>query len=115
VPQREPLGAPRSLLVQPHGKQDMGGPRHPGGAGGTRGRFDARKIQQEQEGVALAPRECELRMARLRPLCGSAPLDRFGDCGPHSGNQLVPQRRDALRLGSQVFGDSFGRRSERGN
>lgn len=109
----EPQGAAGKLGVGSGGEQDVAGLGHARGAGGAGGAFDALGVEEQQQRVALAPGEAEVRVGG-KPLDGVSAEDGVGHFPEHGGDQLVAQGADPggevlAPLGGEDGGDREGR------
>src|SRR5688500_15608927 len=99
VTEREAQRPAREVLGDAHRDQHVAGLRHPCGAGGAGGALDAPGVEQEQQGVALAAGEGEVRVARQPMRQGQVAVAtedsvRYG--GDHSAYEVVAQGGEVL-------------------
>ena len=109
MPQTKALCATCGVLIQSHGQQHVGGAGHSGGAGRARGGLNPCHVQQEQQGIAFAAGEGEVRVAG-QPLAGfsagSTPRSTASGTAWRTA-AMIASRSPAMRraLGGKVFRD----------
>ena len=114
VAEREAERAAGPGLVGAHGQQHVTGLGHARGARRAGGAGDPVRVEQHEQGVALAAGEGEVRVPwqPVRPR-RRAVEHGVGHRGQHLAHQVVPERGQPLGLVGPVLGAHRGRHRER--